>query len=400
MANTFLTSDILAREAVLILENNLVMGNLCNRSWESEFSSARQGDSIRIRKPADMTVREFTNNGSNSVTVDDVSESSTTLTLEKLFDVSFQVTSKEMTLSIDDFNSRLMQPAMAAMAQKIDSYILGKFTEVGGLAEKSAAFAAPATLQDVAKVVEKLNNQKAPMMNRAFVVSPRTQTALYGVSEFAKVNERGPEGATALREASMGRFLGMDFYMDQNVQKHTSGTAAADPNRDALAINNSGGYDKGTTSIAIDGEDTTTNATLTVGDVLRITHSATGNVYEYAVQSAVTFSSGAATVSISPGLYEAVADNDVVEMLPDGSGAVTSEQNLAFTPDALALVMVNLAEPLGPGTDATTMNYRGFSLRTTVTYDHNKKVDVVSIDCLVGAKVVQPEAAVRFPYAI
>lgn len=396
MANTFLTSDILAREAVLLLENNLVMGNLANRSWEGEFQSARQGDSIRIRKPASMTVTEFTNNGSNTTTPQAVTETSTTLTLEKLFDVSFQVTSKEMTLSIDDFNERLMRPAMAAMAQKIDSYILGKFTEVGGLAEVNDVFAAPSTIQNVAKIVEKLNNQKAPMSRRAMVVSPRTQTALYGVSEFSKVNERGPEGVGAIREASMGRFLGMDFYMDQNVQKHTAGSMAADATQDALAIDNGAGYSKGDTTIHVDGATTATSA-IAVGDVIRITYDS-GNEFEHTVTTAVTFSSSEGDVVISPPLYEDVSDNAVVAFVQDGAG--TSEQNIAFTPEALALVMVNLAEPLGPGTDSTTMSYRGFSLRTTITYDHSKKVDLVSVDALVGAKFVQPECAVRFPYLV
>lgn len=396
MANTFLTSDILAREAVLLLENNLVMGNLANRTWEGEFQSARQGDSIRIRKPASMTVTEFTNNGSNTTTPQSVTETSTTLTLEKLFDVSFQVTSKEMTLSIDDFNERLMRPAMAAMAQKIDSYILGKFTEVGGLAEVNDTFGAPSTIQNVAKIVEKLNNQKAPMSRRAMVVSPRTQTALYGVSEFTKVNERGPEGVGAIREAAMGRFLGMDFYMDQNVQKHTAGSMAADATQDALAIDNASGYSKGDTTIHVDGATTATSA-IAVGDVIRITYDS-GNEFEHTVTTAVTFSSSEGDVVISPPLYEDVSDNAVVAFVQDGAG--TSEQNIAFTPEALALVMVNLSEPLGPGTDSTTMSYRGFSLRTTITYDHSKKVDLVSVDALVGAKFVQPECAVRFPYMV
>ena len=123
MANTILTSDILAREALMVLENNLVMGALADRRYESEFGSGRQGDAIRIRRPASFTAAEFTNNGSNSVSNQDATELATTLTLEKMFDVSFQVTAKEMALSVDDFSANLMQPAMAAMAQKIDDYI-------------------------------------------------------------------------------------------------------------------------------------------------------------------------------------------------------------------------------------------------------------------------------------
>ena len=103
MANTILTSDILAREALLILENNLVMGALVDSRYEGEFASGRQGDAIRIRRPASFSVNEFDNNGTATVSTQNATEHSTTLTLEKMFDVSFQVTAKEMALSIDDF---------------------------------------------------------------------------------------------------------------------------------------------------------------------------------------------------------------------------------------------------------------------------------------------------------
>ena len=48
-------------------------------------------------------------------------ETSVDLKIEHHFDVSFEVSSKELTLSVDDFNGRLLQPAMSALAQKIDN---------------------------------------------------------------------------------------------------------------------------------------------------------------------------------------------------------------------------------------------------------------------------------------
>ena len=62
MSNTTLTADIIAKEAVAILENELVMANLVHRGHESEFGKSVNGytvgDTISIRKPADFTVRD------------------------------------------------------------------------------------------------------------------------------------------------------------------------------------------------------------------------------------------------------------------------------------------------------------------------------------------------------
>ena len=62
MANTTLTADIIAKEAVMILENQCVMGSLVYRGYEEEFSNSvngyKKGETISIKKPTDFTVRD------------------------------------------------------------------------------------------------------------------------------------------------------------------------------------------------------------------------------------------------------------------------------------------------------------------------------------------------------
>lgn len=55
-----LTPDVIARESLLILSNNLVAANLVHRGETSDFTGAKVGDSLTIRKPASFTVDEFT----------------------------------------------------------------------------------------------------------------------------------------------------------------------------------------------------------------------------------------------------------------------------------------------------------------------------------------------------
>lgn len=124
MGNTFLTPSIIAKEALMVLENNLVLAGLVHRDYSDEF--ARVGDTITIRKPATFVAKEFT----SSIDVQEATEDSVQVQLNKHLDVSFAVTSKELSLSIQDFSEQLIQPAMRAIAQKIDELIAGLYVDI------------------------------------------------------------------------------------------------------------------------------------------------------------------------------------------------------------------------------------------------------------------------------
>ena len=122
MANTFLTPSVVAREALMVLENNLVMANLVHRDYSDEF--VQVGDTVTIRKPAKFTAKNF----AGAIVRQDASEGSVAVKIDRHRDVSFEVTSKEMTLDIKDFSSQLIAPAMRAIAQAVDPQDLFRST--------------------------------------------------------------------------------------------------------------------------------------------------------------------------------------------------------------------------------------------------------------------------------
>src|SRR3954470_20070892 len=100
MANTVLTPDIIAKEAVAILENNLTVSKLFYRGYEEEFDSVngyKVGDTVRIARPTDFTVRDGA-----TASIQDVVEGSLGFTVDKQKGIDFQFTSKELTLNIGD----------------------------------------------------------------------------------------------------------------------------------------------------------------------------------------------------------------------------------------------------------------------------------------------------------
>ena len=119
MSNTTLTPNIIANEALDVLRTNAVMANLVHRDYSSEFV-AGVGDTITIRKPATFEAKEFT----TEVEVQDATEGKVPVKMDKLLDVTFAVTSKELTMGIVDFSAQFIVPAMQAFADKIDGYLL------------------------------------------------------------------------------------------------------------------------------------------------------------------------------------------------------------------------------------------------------------------------------------
>lgn len=209
MANTFLTPDIIAKEALMVLRNNAVMANLVHRDYSDEFVNG-VGDTITIRKPAKFTANEY--NG--SLTVQDATEGSVAVKMDKLLDVSFAVTAKQMSLDIKDFSEQLLVPAMQAFADKIDAYLLGLSADV---TNEVSYVSGTSNIRNVLVDARKyLTVAAAPMTERRFVYGSDIEADLLKTDIFLTADKVGDEG-TALREASLGRKFGLDFYVDQNV---------------------------------------------------------------------------------------------------------------------------------------------------------------------------------------
>ncbi len=203
---TLLTPDIIAREALMVLRNNAVMANLVHRDFSEEFV-AGVGDTITVRKPATFEAKEFSTE--DGITIQDATEDSVSVTMDKLLDVSFAVTSKQMSLDISDFSNQLLVPAMQAFADKIDKYLLN--LGAGVTNRVSATSTAKDDIVDARALIK-----GAPLTERSFVCGTDLEAKLLKTDLFVHADKVGDDG-TALREASLGRKYGMDFYVDQNV---------------------------------------------------------------------------------------------------------------------------------------------------------------------------------------
>ena len=223
MPNNFLTPDIIAREAMMVLRNNAVMANLVHRDYSSEFVG-KVGDTITIRKPASFVANEFT----GEIIVQDANEEGVPVKMDKLLDVSFAVTSAQLTMVIEDFSRQLLVPAMQAFLDKIDSYLLALQSDI-----TNRVPATDVIQNDIVDARKFLTKAAAPLTERRFVYSSDTEATLLKTDLFTHADKVGDEG-TALREASLGRKFGMDFYVDQNAD--TAGVDGIAFHKNAFAL--------------------------------------------------------------------------------------------------------------------------------------------------------------------
>jgi hypothetical protein len=376
MSNTFLTPQVVGREALMLLENELIAAQLFHRGHTAEFTGAKVGDAITVRAPATFVAQEFT----STISVQTATEAPTTIQLEKHFDVSFGVSSKEWTLSVEDFSRQLLQPAVAAIAQAIDYYILGKYVEIPYYVGTAAD--PPDALADLAAIDKVLNEQKVPMGGRIAILNPAAKADMLSITQVIQAEQRG-DGGTALRNASLGRIFGIDWYMSQNVRSHTAGTLSDGATKTAKI--NSASVGLGDKTVAMD--NTTLTGTLVIGDIFTVA----GDTQKYVVTANASASGNAiASVSFSPGAKVAWADDAVVTFAPQANHAA----NIAGHPNGLTLAIVPLELPKGAA-KAEYVGDRGLGLRVVFDYDSTYKKDTVSLDVLVGAKVQQPELLVR-----
>ncbi len=227
MANTILTPDIIAREALMVLRNNAVMANLVHRDYSEDFVGA-VGDTITVRKPATFVANEY----AGSISVQDATETAVPVVMDKHLDVSFAVTAKQMTMEIADFSKQLLVPAMQAFADKVDKLLIALESEATARHAHSSGAIAPADLIAARKF---LTQNAAPLADRRFVVGATAEADLLGNELFVSAEKVGDNG-TALREASMGRKFGFDCYVDQNIAKNGNYVPSIAFHKNAMAL--------------------------------------------------------------------------------------------------------------------------------------------------------------------
>jgi hypothetical protein len=410
VANTVLSPSIIAKAAVALLDNELVAAKNVYRGYEEEFSKNVNGytvgSSVSIRKPNQFTVRT-----GSTASIQDVTEGTMSLSVDKVAGVDFKFTSTELTLNIKDLAERVMKPAMIQVANKIDQDVLALYKDVynwvGTPGNTIGSFAS------FAKGPERLDLTAVPNDMRKAILSPSDHWGIAGAQTALYMQNIA---GNAYRKGRIGEVADVDTYKSQNVVTHTVGSTAGTPLINGAAQNVTYATTKatnsvpGTQTLITDGW-TASGAVIKQGDVFTIANVFAVNPVTKAVlpylQQFVATADGTAdgtgnlTMTIAPaiitsGAFQTVsaapADNAAITRL--GTAATGYAQNLIYHPTAFALVVVPMVKPPG-AVDVAVETYKGISVRVAPYWDGANDSSAYRMDVLYGVRTVDPRLACR-----
>jgi hypothetical protein len=392
MANTILTPTAVTRAALAILHQKLNFIGTINRQYDSSFASsgAKIGDSLKIRLPNQYTVRTGA-----ALSTQDTTETSTTLQVatQKGVDVTFS--SAELTLSLQDFSDRVLEPAMSVLAANIESDALSMYKQVYNTIDNDAA---AISFLNVMQGRQRLNEELAPMDNkRTALLSPTHTTKL--VDALKGLFQDSSAIKEQYREGMMGRTGGFDFYENTLVADHTTGTAAKTTGYLTNGATQSGAtitVDTGTTSFFV-------GDVITFAGVFRVhpeTKVSTGVLQQFVI----TANSGtsATSLAISPAIVatgatqnvsNTVADNSAVVKVAAGASELINS-SMVYHKDAFTFATADLVMPSGVDFAAREV-MDGLSMRIVRQYAIATDTFPCRIDLLYGYKAIRPNLACR-----
>lgn len=396
MANTLLTPDDITREALRIVHQECTFIGAIDKQYDSSFANegAKIGNTLRLRRPIEYTsstgATMATGTGADSL------EQSFTLTVNTQRHVPMRFNSNEMTMKIDDFSARHIQPAAARLAAQMESDVFALTKQVYNtvMAGTKCDFA------DVLLARKKIVDCLAPKGDRSCQLD--TQANVDMVDELKGLFHDGKQVAKQYREGLLGRTASADFYENTILPTHATGAVGG---TSAYLVNGASqtSTDVDTQSLIVDTGTTTIKAgdVFTIANVYRVhpeTKVSTGELQQFVVLADAT---GAGTLSIAPGCVtsgprknvdSAPANNAALTFL--GAASTTYKQSLFHHKNAFTLGSADLIMPKGVDMSSRQV-YDGISMRLLRQYSIVKDVLYTRLDVLYGYRRTYNQHAAR-----
>ncbi len=206
---------LVAADALPVLVGNLVMGNLVNRDYEPALAQA--GDTVNIPIPPAMVANNILEGG--TVQAQNPSLGNAQIVLDTHAEATFQIPDVTKVLAVPDLLKIYMEPAVAAIAQKIESDLLGLYgqftanTPVGtpNTPITEATIDAAETALFMAKI--------PPTEQKYMVVDAATYSAWRQIPRFSEYQTAGDAGLRSIVDGTVGKIKDFFVFRSQFVPK-------------------------------------------------------------------------------------------------------------------------------------------------------------------------------------
>lgn len=360
--------SVIAQEALVHLEDALVIAPLCAVDKTADFNTTyggwKVGDTVSFRTHGDYRVDEFT----STINPQAITTSTRPMVIEKHFDVSVELTARELALDLDSFSEQVLRPTAYSLAEKCDAYLGSKILQAQGLyvSDDLLANAADAANARRAATIQQLSPE-----GRFVLVDLDVEAKLLGADWFIQAQTRGEDGVNTLRTGRMGATMGMSWYSSIAFPTNDGGFAAG---TGATTTNNAGGANNkiGSTVLVV-----ASGSNINPGDRLQVAGCR---------RPMVVASVSGANVTLEHPITEVVQDSAAVTVV--GSGKTITYHGAIFDNRSLAVAFPMLDIPVGG--IAGTASANGITVRVVQGYDITKKMTTFSMDLLCGAFCLDP----------
>jgi hypothetical protein len=210
---------LVAVDALPALMGNLVMGNLVNRDFEPALGEA--GDTVNVPIPPVLVAHNLAEG--DAVQTQNVSLGNAQIVLSTHAEATFQIPDITKVLAVPDLLKLYMQPALVALAEKIESDLLGLYA---GFTTNAAVGSAGSAISEgtVDSAETELFEAKVPASEAKYlVVDSATYSQLRQIPRFSEFQTAGDAGLRAIIEGSVGKLKDFYVFRSQFVKKTGSG---------------------------------------------------------------------------------------------------------------------------------------------------------------------------------
>lgn len=400
MTQTLLTPTAVTREALRILHQKLNFVGSVDRQYDDRFAKkgAKIGTSLQIRKPNRFTVRT-----GRTMDVQDITESSETLTVATQKGVDVNFTSVELTMSLDDFSKRVLAPQMSVLAAAIEADAMTMYRDVYQQVNNLTAAISFRKIMEAGKI---MNDALAPDDGRSCNLNT---TDMVDIVEANKglFNPAGGLSSDFRSGRIGGQMAGFEnFYQNTLWPTHTTGTCSGDAVGSSASAYTINGDMDGVSAITV--TPGSNAGTLTDGDIITISglyrvhpesRGTTTVLQQFVVTTTLTAS--ATSIPISPTIYASGANQNVATVAASGAAVykvgTTADSHglsLAYHKEAFAFATADLLMPDGVDFSAREV-LDGISMRIVRQYSVNDDTMPCRIDVLYGYKTIRPQLACR-----
>ncbi|WP_336717543.1 P22 phage major capsid protein family protein [Asaia bogorensis] len=423
MANNLLTIKMITREALRLYRNSNSFLKNVDTQYDSSFAKtgAKIGNTLNIRLPNDYVVGT-----GPTITPQGTQERQTSLSITNQFNVAMSFSSADLSLSLDDFSRRILAPAVNRMAGQVATTLMSTvdMATMGGQGpaqhfvhntDGSGNTISPTAATVLQGGAILTNNGVPEGTRRVAMVDPMTEARL--VSGFSGLfnpqSKIGDQFETGLLSKNT---LGFDWYRDQTIIKHSTGTLSgvtvngAGQTGNMLSVSvGSGG------SLTLNPGDVFTVAGVNAVNYVTGASLGTPRQFTYTGTGPLTIAGGSSgTVSVFPAITPtgstpgAQVAYGTVTAAPASGAALTMvntagetyRTNLLYVPEAFTMATADLPMDSKQGVEMHRESYDGVSMRMAQQYNIMTDQFITRLDVLCGMALLRPEWVVRMADAI